>query len=144
MEILFVCTGNTCRSPMAEGLMNLAAERENLPIHASSCGLAAISVPASENAVAAAAELGADISRHTARQVTEEQLCRADVVLCMSARHLYALKNAFPKYSDKIFTLSGRDIADPYGGTLDDYRKCAVQIRDAIDSILSALKERLK
>ena len=124
--------------------MNLAAERDNLPIHASSCGLSAISVPASENAVAAAAEFGADISRHTARQVTEELLRRADVVLCMGARHLYALKNAFPQYSDKIFTLSGCDIADPYSGTLDDYRKCAGEIRDAIESILPALKERMK
>ena len=144
MEILFVCTGNTCRSPMAEGLLNLAAERENLPIHASSCGISAIRKPASENAVLAAAELGADISGHVARQVTSELLNSADYILCMGARHLYALKDAYPQYASKLRTLAGRDISDPYGGTLDDYRRCAEEINCAIKSILPALKEKLK
>ena len=144
MEILFVCTGNTCRSPMAEGLLNLAAARENLPIHASSCGISAMRVPASKNAVLAAEELGADISEHVARQVNEELLKNADYVLCMGARHLYALEDAYPQYASKLRTLAGRDIADPYGGTLDDYRKCAEEINCAIKKILPALKEKLK
>lgn len=129
---------------MAEGLLKLAAEREDLPIRVSSCGIAAMRAPASAHAVAAAAELGADISSHVARQVTAEMLENADYVLCMTARHLYALRDAFPQYAEKLRTLAGFDVADPYGGSLDDYRYVAAQIRDAIDDILPALKEKLQ
>lgn len=143
IEVLFVCTGNTCRSPMAEGLFKLKAERRGLPMHASSCGISAFSVPASPNAVEAARELGADISGHIARRINEFIVDSADYIFCVGSRHAHALIDAFPESKSKIFTLANRDIDDPYGGTLDDYRAVAGEISDAIDALIPKLMEKL-
>lgn len=141
MNVLFVCTGNTCRSPMAMGIFNLLAERNDVAAHATSCGIAAYPAPASEYAVEAAREHGADISSHIACQVTEEMIKNADRVYGMAMGHVRTLQNAFPQFAGKIFPLADRDVRDPYGGSLDEYREAARQIRSAVEDVLQSIKE---
>ena len=142
MNILFVCTGNTCRSAMAAALMNKIAMENNLDVRIDSAGLLANEGQrASENAVSAAAQFGADLSGHTAKQITAELINASDIILTMTKAHKQMLGEAA---GDKVYTLmeyarEDGDINDPYGGSLDEYRECAHQIYDA----LLKVKERI-
>ncbi len=132
-SVLFVCTGNTCRSPMAEGLFNVYAKEQNIDITAQSAGIAVFGkTPPCENAIIAAREYGADISSHLSRQADESMIEKSDVVLCMTLSHQKALEQMYPKYADKIMCLSDFDIPDPYGQSLEVYRKTAEAINTAI------------
>lgn len=131
MNILFICTGNTCRSPMAEGYLDFLS-LPNLDVR--SRGLAAQGDPVSKNAATAMAEKGIDISGQLSEPVTATDLAWADKILFMSPSHntvlrLYANEN-------KLFLL-GNGICDPFGGELDVYRKCRDEICAAIDALLA-------
>ncbi len=136
MHILFVCTGNTCRSPMAAALMQRRMEREGISGTAESAGLAADGGPASPGALAALAEWGMDLSAHRSRQVTAALCRRADLVAVMSPRHAQALR-ALGVPSAKIVVLAQETggIPDPYGGDAETYRRT----RDALESAVQAL-----
>lgn len=131
-SILMVCTGNTCRSPMAEGVLKKTAE--GMDIKVSSAGLAASAgAPPSTNAVLAAAEKGVDISAHRARQLTADLTESFDLIVTMTASHKQMILAAMPDIKDKVVTLgewsgAGGDVRDPFGGDLDCYRRCLEQI----------------
>ncbi len=128
MKILFVCTGNTCRSPLAEVLSPGREVRSR--------GLAAYEGEgASPYAVAAAAELGFDLSGHKARLVSEEDMLWADAVYAMTQDHAAALRSFFPEHADKVKTLPGGDLPDPIGGELAEYRACAARLREDIRAL---------
>ena len=131
-KIVFVCSGNTCRSPMAEGLFRVLAEKYNLQdAECTSCGLSAYAgTPASPYAVSAAAAYGADISAHRARPVTEYLLEEGDLFVCMTKWHARMLAPYLP--AEKICVL-GDGISDPYGGTPEDYQECAAEIYSALE-----------
>jgi len=129
MDIIFLCTGNTCRSPMAAGLFAV----RRLGIAVTSAGIAPWpGSPATANAIAAARELGADITAHCARQITPELLAQADFVVCMAASHARGIADYVPH--KKIRVLAG-GIRDPYGGDLETYRACARQTDSALSSL---------
>ena len=130
MEILFVCTGNTCRSPMAEGYLK---SKELPDVTVRSCGISASGTPVSENSRKAMEEIGIDISGLVSEQLTTSDLARADKIYCMSPSH----KTVLDMYtnSQKVEILSG-GIPDPFGGDLEIYRKCRDSIITAIDALI--------
>ena len=141
--LVFVCTGNTCRSPMAEAL---ARELVSDGWEVLSAGLhAQVGDPATPEAVLAASELGADISRHRVRSMTDALAFSAALLVGMTAAHAAELRLRFPFAADKVHVLGEyasrpvRDIPDPFGGTLADYRRCIRAIRACIPGLLSRL-----
>ncbi len=126
MNILFVCTGNTCRSPMAEGYLK-SLKIDN--VFVKSRGLSVYPADVSENSLLAMQKVGIDISSHKAQQITKEDILWADKIFCMSTSHKQVLDSVA---SDKVFVLSG-GIPDPYGFDLEHYENCRNEIFSAID-----------
>ncbi len=136
MKILFVCTGNTCRSPIAEGILNSIAEKEKLDIVSESAGISAFSGDeVSRNAVKAAEKYGCDISTHRARRINSYILDEADLVVCMTQRHKNALSPFVPE--EKLMAFS--DVPDPYGGDEGVYSDCAARIYEEIQRLILSL-----
>ena len=134
--LLFVCTGNTCRSPMAEVLFK-AHLGEKSGWRILSAGLhAEPGTPASAQAVAVAKERGADLSAHVAHPVTDALAFAATHIVAMTASHSAELRRRFPFAEEKIRLLGEfaegdgivRDIPDPFGGSVADYRRCAAEM----------------
>lgn len=141
-HILFVCTGNTCRSPMAEALFNDIAVKNGINAESTSAGIYA-SGEASINSVLAMAELLIDIKGRNAVQVTYDMVNKADLVLTMSDSHKMALVFNFGN-DEKIMTLNefaGEDgeIDDPFGMDIEAYRECRDKIRRLIEKAIEKL-----
>lgn len=138
--IIFICTGNTCRSPMAEGLFRAHGGEQETGLAAASAGLfTQDGLPASGKAVTAAKELGADISAHRSRMLTHEMAQSARYLVCMTGAHYDRVCELFPDCADKVFTLTQRDVSDPFGGDLETYRRAAAEIDEGVRSIIGRL-----
>ncbi len=146
--IVFVCTGNTCRSPLAEAIArDLAARRlgtgrDDVLAHGlafASAGTSTLDgMPASENSVLAAHELGLDLGAHASKALDRDLVARADRIYCLGQSHRRAILAECPEAADKVQLLrpDGRDVGDPYGGELHVYRRARDEIRAAIGARL--------
>src|SRR5918995_246756 len=105
-QILFVCTANVCRSPMAESIFNALAEEGGLPYRAASAGVAALEgEDITPNARAALEEVGIYTREHRARQVGEAMLGEADLVLAMGPQHVATIRRRFEGLTQRVFPL---------------------------------------
>src|SRR5262245_23849147 len=148
---LFVCTGNICRSPMAEGLFRHATGGRS-DYRAISAGLGAMDgQPPSLHAVEAMKEIGADISKQRSRMLTADLVKQADLILGMTHSHVDTVTLLYPHAAEKTFLLREfddtldtfeKDISDPIGGTYDVYENCRDQIEQGIASLLRFLDQR--
>ncbi len=127
MNILVICTGNTCRSPMAEGILkSLIKEKGYENIKVSSMGLGAFDGQSpTSNAVEAMKEIGIDISQKKSQRVMLQDLTQTDYIYVMTQSQKDVITDALPQLEDKITVL---DIPDPFAGDLSVYREC----RDAL------------
>lgn len=148
--ILFVCTGNICRSPMAEGLFRQAVKgRGDYKVYSAGVG-AVDGLPPSENAVRALRELGIDISQQRSRMLTADLLQRADYIFGMTHSHVDAIMLLYPQVAEKTFLLREfdetldsfeNDVPDPIGGSLEVYTNCRDQIEQGIASMMKFIDQ---
>jgi RpiB/LacA/LacB family sugar-phosphate isomerase len=149
-SVLFVCTGNICRSPMAEGLFRHLT-RGRVSFEAASAGVGAVDgQPPSAHAVRVLGEMGVDISRQRSRALTAEMVTRADYIFGMTHGHVETVLLLYPQATEKTFLLREfddsleafeKDIPDPIGEGLETYRVCRDQIEQGIESLLAFLEQ---
>ena len=148
-RILFVCSGNICRSPMAkllfEDMVNKDPVLRSAGIEVDSAGIIVSGAPVSQEAIAVAREYGLDYAGHRSKSLDARLLDRADLVLVMEPWHKEEAVRRAPTAADKTYTLSeyageGSDIPDPFGGSIEVYRHCAALLQ----SLLSRLADKLK
>ncbi len=132
--IAFVCTGNTCRSPMAEAIFNKLADEKNLNVRALSFGLSAPSgLSVSENSQLVCREIGIDLSGKTSTAVTDMKLEQFERFYCMSQSHARMLSEYFNISASKITVMN---VPDPYGGDVSVYRQCREKILNIIGEMI--------
>jgi len=142
ITILFICTGNTCRSSMAEALTRKKIQEKKLDqqVQVSSAGTAAgEGYPAAYQAVAVMQERGIDLSGHVSRPLTPEMVEEADYVYTMTGDQKQQVIFMAPKAIHKVFALKERDILDPFGGDAETYRHCADELDEAITKLLEKI-----
>ena len=142
LKIIFVCTGNTCRSPIAEFLTKSIFMQQDLHANISSAGTMVIEEePMSSGAITALtnlhlldSELRREMSKHRSRLINLDMVYDSDFIFAMSCEHKTFLLNNFPYQKDRIFILGDfvggtrYDVIDPFGMNVDVYRNCALEI----------------
>ena len=158
MNVLFVCTGNTCRSSMAEGILKFLLKENNIEnINVSSAGLSAFEGQrANEKAIDVLKNKGIDIKNHRSRQLTEEIIKTSDLILTMTDSHKKLITNILPEYLHKIYTLkeyalkvnnesrdnANLDIDDPYGMDMKTYEETSNEITEQLVKIIKAIDKQ--
>lgn len=140
--VLFICTGNTCRSPMAEALFRHRIG-EDSSWNATSAGIyASTGSPSSDHAVSVLRELDIDLTGHQSKPLTRELVEEADLIVTMTETHRQYILDLFPEVGNRVFLINAfgtskvsSDVSDPFGGSVMTYKRT----RDEIDRALSDL-----
>jgi len=147
--LLFVCTGNSCRSVMAKGLMEKFVNEAGLAekVHIDSAGTSTFAgIGAAPNTVSVMREKGVDVSGHIGKNINKDMFKRSDIVFVMEKAHKDFIVNIMPEMKDKIKLLrEGQDIPDPIGRSLEEYRNVRKVIKEEVQDIfLGIFKEEKK
>lgn len=155
-RVLFVCTGNICRSPLAEALLRDYVSRRDLGdrVSVSSAGTFALNGnQATTQAIRAGADWGLDLSSHRAREVSGAIMAENDIILGMTRRHCDELVGEFPRHENKIYLAllfprrlspdepGGIDVPDPIGLSVDYYTQVLEMMQPALPRILAGIME---
>lgn len=154
MKIMFICTGNICRSAMAHWLFNKKVEDlklENIEVY--SCGIYAQDgdTPTYE-AKSVMEEYNVDLSKHKATNIRNSNIKEMDLILCATISHKMAVLDIYPELKDKVFTMKEYvnynrqyhdeiNIKDPWGYDIDTYRSCASEIEECLDLLIQKIKK---
>ena len=150
MKIIFVCTGNTCRSPMAEAILKKMVYEDGLEVQVESRGTSVYSDdPINPKSAEALATIGIKNVIHKAKQISKTDIEESDIILTMTQQHKLSLVKTYPDYRYKIFTLSEYaadsrdDISDPFGKSQIFYNFCIQEIKKFVESLFEVIKEQL-
>ena len=135
-KILFVCTGNTCRSPMAQAAAEHMAKEKGIKALFASAGLYATGEDTSNNARVTLGLAGIDFCKRS-EQLTKKLADEADVIYGITQSHAENVRRAFPKAAHKVKSFP-RNISDPYGGDIAVYKRCYEEICKGLEAIFEA------
>lgn len=146
MNVLFVCTGNTCRSPIAQGILEDMARKKGLNIIVKSAGIYALDGDnASINAIRALKENNIDISNHRSSIIHRDLIEEADFIFTMGKSHKDILVSKYSFAQSKVYTLNEfvygteKDIVDPFGSNIEVYNNTKYELYNAMESLLEKL-----
>lgn len=143
MNVVFVCTGNTCRSPMCEGaLKKIIAEKNIDNVECSSVGInASPGDPASNDAVIVCKEFGIDISKHRSRSIFSINIDTVDLFVAVTKSHADLIKRITDNKKE-IYTM--QDVSDPFMQGIDAYRKCFIKLNTEVNLVWNYIEKKLK
>lgn len=152
MKIMFICTGNICRSAMAEGIMKKIVEDKNIDAKIYSCGIYAETGDyATYNAIEAAKQYDVDISSHRATNIRKSKIEEMDLILCATQSHKQSVIHLHPNLKEKVYTMkeyaeldkNGQDldVKDPWGYDINVYNNCVIEIEKCLQETIKRLKK---